>query len=104
MKHGERSPLSGATVMILPGVTHPQVDSFGGSAYRVEDWADRVLGKSWMDATGNPAALIYAMRTGLSGNIPTDDDVLYGKVGSLGHLVHVSEVTDIPVVPQPPAA
>ena len=72
-------------------VKHAQDPNFGGSDYRVEDWWDRVAGKSWMDCNGNPACLIFAMRSGLAG-LPTDDEVLYGKVGSFGHLVHISEI------------
>jgi hypothetical protein len=63
----------------------------GEETFRLEDWWDRVAGQSWMDSDGNPAALHYAMRAGLNG-LPTDDEVVYGKVGSFGHLVHVSEI------------
>lgn len=59
--------------------------------FDVEDWWDRVAGKSWMDCDGNPAALKYAMRSGFS-KLPLDNEVVYGKVGSYGHLVHVSEL------------
>jgi len=58
----------------------------------IEDWADRVFGKSWMFMDGNPAALVYAMRAGLAG-LPTDDEVVYGKTRSgRSHLVHVREI------------
>jgi hypothetical protein len=63
-----------------------------GSEFRVEDWWDRVAGRSWQVATGNPAALEYGMRSGLTG-LPLDDEVVYGKnEGGFGHLVHVSEL------------
>lgn len=91
--HLEPSPLAGKTVKIKTHVTHPQNPNFGGSDYRVEDWNDRVMGKSWMYATGNPAALIYAMRAATAKpRLPVDDEVLYGKVGGLGHLAHISEI------------
>ena len=91
--HTQSSELAGKIVKIKKDVTHPQVPGFGGSEYRVEDWWDKLTGKSWMDSDGNPACLIYAMRTGMSNNhIPTDDEVLYGKVGPFGHLVHISEI------------
>lgn len=94
--HKEPSPLAGKTVKIKAHVTHPQNPNFGGSDYRVEDWNDRVIGKSWMYADGNPAALVYAMRTGTASHeVPIDDEVLYGKVGSFGHLVHISEIEEI---------
>jgi hypothetical protein len=81
------------TVKIRADATHFQVDRFGGSEYRVEDWWDRVYGSSWMDAQGNPAALVYALRSASqSYGVPLDDEVLYGKIGPFGHLVHVSEI------------
>lgn len=65
----------------------------GDEQIRIEDWWDRVTGGSWMDANGNPAALMYAMRSGITG-LPIDNEVLYGKDSQgLGHLLHVSEVT-----------
>lgn len=66
----------------------------GEQQYRVEDWWDHqsVYGGSWMDATGNPAALKYAARSGVSG-IPCDDEVVYGHwANGIGDLVHVSEI------------
>ena len=86
MIHPEASPLAGSIVRIKKDAKHPQIPDFGGSEYRVEDWWDRVGGKSWLDC-GNTACVVYAMR-----GLPVDDDVLYGKIGHLGHLVHVSEI------------
>jgi hypothetical protein len=70
------------------------VKGVDGTEIRVEDWWDRVSGGSWQTAQGNPAALHYAIRTGLAGlgYVPPDDEVVYGKIGGLGHLVHVSEL------------
>lgn len=62
-----------------------------GAEIHVEDYWDRVTGGSWMFANGNPAALQYAMRSVFAG-LPTDDEVVYGKVDGLGHIVHVSEL------------
>lgn len=90
MNHPEPHPLAGQTVRIKEGVEHPQF-RIGGAEYRVEDWWDRVAGKSWMVCQGNPACLIYAMRSGFA-RIPTDNEVLYGKVNGLGVLVHKSEI------------
>lgn len=84
MIHKETHPLAGQTVK-LAGKT------FNGSEVRIEDWWDRVYGKSWMDSEGNPAALNYAFRAGSDG-LPLGDDVVYGKIGGLGHLIHVSEI------------
>ncbi len=95
MLHNDPSPLAGTTVRIKEHVTHAQVDNFGGAEFRVEDWWDCVSGDSWMNAKGNPACLVYAMRTGSATyGVPMDDEVLYGKVGGFGHLLHISELED----------
>ena len=96
MIHSERSVLAQQKVRIKEWVKHPQSQSFGGSEILIEDWWDRVGTCSWMVAKGNPACLIYAMRTGLSERlIPTDDEVLYGHTSNgLGHLIHISEIEE----------
>jgi hypothetical protein len=89
VKHLEPHPLAGQTVKA-------EIRDQGGNAvvdYRIEDYWDRVVGQSWMDSAGNPAALVYAMRSAMAG-LPLNDEVLYGKVGSFGHLVHVSELVE----------
>jgi len=96
-KHNESSEHAGNVVRIRSDATHPQVPDFGGSEFRVKDWWDRVTGGSWMFAKGNPAAIVYAMRSSFqSYDIPIDDEVLYGKIGSFGHLVHATEITEAP--------
>lgn len=85
----------GTTVKLHDWAEHFQFDGFGGSEVRIEDTWENVTGGSWMNATGNPAALVYAMRSGTSkGRIPLNDDVWYGKLGSLGVLVHEVEIND----------
>lgn len=80
------SDLAGKTVKIRKG-------KLSGLDYKVEDWWENVYGKSWMVSDGNPAAMKYAMRTGLQAfGIPNNDDVLYGKIGLYGELVHTSEL------------
>lgn len=77
--------LAGKTVKIVKG-------KFKDCDYRVEDyWINVNGGTGWGDSVGNPACLQYAMRAGMEG-LPTDDKVLYGKIGRLGYLVHVSEI------------
>ena len=88
--HNKPSELAGTTVKISDTAKHFQVEDFGGSEFRVEDWWDRVAGKSWTRCDGNPAC-IYAFRAGTS-SLPPDDEVLYGKIGAFGHLVHISEI------------
>jgi hypothetical protein len=89
--HNISSELSGKTVTIKADAEHFQVSDFGGSEFRVEDWWDRVYGKSWSKSDGNPAALVYCFRAGFLG-LPLDDEVLYGKIGPFGHLIHISEI------------
>lgn len=102
MIHNTPSPLAGKTVTLKPDAI-PDVradaipDVRGGEtiAIQIEDWWDRVAGSSWMWAQGNPACMIYAIRTGFAdGDIPIDDEVLYGKIDGLGYLVHVSEIEE----------
>lgn len=93
MMHKQSSELAGKTVKISAGVIHPQFEKFGGEDYRIEDYWDKVSGKSWVLGAeeGNMACVIYAMRVGIS-KLPWDDNVFYGKVGPFGHLVHQSEI------------
>lgn len=93
MIHSEPHELSGQTVKLTADFSDRSGELQPGMEYRVEDYWDRVSGGSWMNATGNPAAMKYAMRSGLSVKpIPIDNEVLYGKIGAFGHLIHVSEV------------
>ena len=94
MIHNDKSELAGQTVKVAEWVKHPQNKNFGGIDILIEDWWDRVSGGSWMFAQGNPACLVFAMRTGFSERpIPTNNEVLYGKTpDGLGHLVHISEL------------
>jgi len=85
----DRHPLAGETVSL--NVTALGDGLTDGCEFTVEDWWINVGGRSWMDSVGNPACLQYAARAGVGG-LPTDDRVLYGKVGPYGHLVHESEL------------
>lgn len=53
-------------------------------------WKD-ITGQSWRHSDGNPAAIVYAIRSGAA-RIPPNDDVYYVKVSGLGYLVHESEI------------
>jgi hypothetical protein len=87
----EKHPLAGKTVTLKLAA---DTEGINGKEFRVEDYWQNVAGKSWMDCQGNPACLVYAMRSAF-GALPMDNNVVYGKVGPFGHLVHVSElVTD----------
>lgn len=93
----ERFKYAGETVKIKNGVGKGfQVGDMSGMDFIIEDWCENVIGCSWMNANGNPAALEYAMRHSLYGdnnNVPMfSNDVVYGKIGSLGHLLHINEL------------
>jgi hypothetical protein len=94
MTHKEKHPRAGETVKVQFTGGHPQIP---GSAttpvdITIEDWWDKLTGKSWMFSGGNPACIVYAIRGGVN-QLPTDDDVFYGKSEQgFGHLVHSSEV------------
>lgn len=94
MIHSSPSPYAGKVIRLQAWVRHPQDRDFASRSFTVKDWWDRVSGTSWMFAKGNPACLVYAVRTGFSSvPIPTDDEVLYGHTSNgLGHLIHICEV------------
>lgn len=79
--HSEPHPLAGQAVRLADGDTQAVV----------EDWADRVFGRSWMDMDGNPLAFTYAVRSAADG-LPIDNNVLYCKLDNTAYLVHVSEL------------
>lgn len=79
--HAEPSPYAGHHLRISSG-------ALSGFTFHVEDWWDRVAGKSWKFCDGNPACIDYALRE----RTPLDDEVLYGKIGGLGKLVHISQL------------
>jgi hypothetical protein len=86
--HPYPHPLAGQTVTVRADL---HGEGPGPHDFQVEDWNDRLFGRSWMHMEGHPASLAYAMRSAVGG-LPLDDEVVYGKVGCLGHLVHVSEI------------
>lgn len=97
MRHGfgarPKHPLAGKTVTLeIAGVDPDQIH---GQQYTIEDWVQNVTGQSWMVMQSNPAALKYAIRSGFSGLLPTDNEVVYGKVGGFGHMIHDSELGEV---------
>lgn len=67
---------------------------FKDSEYIVEALWDKLTGKSWMVSDGNPAALEYAMRSGLEGDNHYDDNVWYGHLreSGMGKLIHETQI------------
>ena len=94
MLHEKEFHMAGQKVKINKEVKHQQNPNFGGSNFIIEDWWDRVSGKSWMECGSNPAAFVYMLRSLESERIlPMDDEVVYGKTDDgLGHIVHISEL------------
>lgn len=95
--HDKPHPLAGRTVTLDKKADDPARHMvMPGSEYRIEDWWDRVSGQSWMYSQGNPAAIQYAMRSGMrcamGAAVPSDDEVVYGHIDGMGHLLHVSEL------------
>lgn len=88
LSHPSPHPLAGHTVTVKADLHGEQAAEH---EFTVDDWNDRVFGQSWMFMEGHPASLVYAMRSAMAG-LPTDNEVVYGKVQGLGHLVHVSEI------------
>lgn len=86
----EKSKLAGKTVKLKINQEHDNVKT--GASYIVEDWWINVGGQSWMGClNGNPACMIYGVRSGFAG-LPIDDKVLYGKIAGAGYLIHESEI------------
>lgn len=83
--HQHAHPLAGQSVQVKGGF-------FAGQTYLIEDWWDRVAGRSWMVSDGNPACIEYAMT---SFGKPIDDEVVYGKIGGLGKLIHVCDLPSV---------
>jgi hypothetical protein len=87
----DKHPLAGQTV-ILKCKEDP--DKLNGKEFVIEDWWMNVSGKSWMFAAGNPACLKYAIRSAIA-ELPINNKVIYGKIGSFGHLIHESELGEV---------
>lgn len=56
----EKFRFAGQTVKV-----RNEIPKFGGADFIIEDyWQNVTGGLSWMDSNGNPAAMMYAIRTG----------------------------------------
>lgn len=94
-KNREKCPYAGLTVKIKAdvGIDPMTGHDLGNQDFTIEDYWENVYGLSWMHSDGNPAALLYAIRTGMRGGaVPINNDVLYGKIGMMGYLFHISEL------------
>jgi hypothetical protein len=95
MIHEQVSEFAGKKVKIKETSKHNQDANFGGSEFFVEDWWDKLSGKTWGSCEGNPACIVYSLRV-IDNDLPLDNEVVYGKTpDGLGHLLHVSEIEKI---------
>ena len=85
---------AGKTVRLIESATHFQYPEFGGQEFHVEDLDEVVFGQSWGFMTGNPAAMVYGMRSA-ENNLPLGGRVYYGKLGAMGCLIHEDEIAGI---------
>ena len=91
--HEKSHKFAGKTVKLKEDIQHPQFGNIGGKEVQIEDYWDKVYGMSWKVSDGNPAAMIYGIRTGTSDKvIPMDDEVVYGKLNGLGLLINEVEI------------
>lgn len=95
MSHTEVHQHAGRTMTLAkPLRIKPPIGIYDGTIV-VEDWWDRISGVSWKFSNGNPAAMIYGIRSAFA-ELPMDDEVVYGKDEyGFGHLVHVSELGEV---------
>jgi hypothetical protein len=85
MMHSERHPLAGSVVAVFPQAALHELE------FHLEDWWDRVSGKSWQGVPATVTELSYSRRVSAEG-LPPDDEVVFGRIYDSGHLMHVSEL------------
>lgn len=79
--------------VLQKGKTYRIIDGkFKDEEYVLEGLWHEITGKSWMDSDGNPAALEYAIRSGMEGDKHFDNNVYYGHIGLFGKLIHASQI------------
>lgn len=92
--HTAPHPLTGQQVTLRPGTRLPHHTGQAPITFRVEDWADRVLGKPWASIEGHSAVTAYGKRAANAG-LPQDNEVLYGRDAfGMRHLVHTTEIDE----------
>jgi hypothetical protein len=83
--HSKPHPRAGKTVAV----------SFRGStrsvSFRLEDWHDRVFGKSWQDAPVDVVERDYSFRVSAD-YLPRDNEVVYGMLSGSRYIVHATEL------------
>ena len=88
MAHHEPSLLAGKTVKVRHG-------RLAGRDFYVEDWIDRAPGINveWAnsDVLSSNAIFMLFLRKEIE-HLPSDNNVLYGRIGSWPYAVHLSEL------------
>lgn len=92
MIHDTIHPMSGARVRIKMKTPDRTLDGLEHD-FRIEDWADRVMGRSIWDSAGNFAIMNYAMRRP-DAMASFSDECVYGKVDGLGYIIHTDEIVE----------
>jgi hypothetical protein len=92
--HAERHPLASQVVVLNARAEDHTGRVIPGEEFEIEDWADRLWGKSWMEMTGDEAARHYAIRSA-HGRMPIDNEVVYGHIEGECALVHASELGEL---------
>lgn len=86
MKHQNASELSGQEVAVVAG-------RYAGMIFSIEDWWDRVSGRSWGDRPWSAEQMVYAARMVRDRRPPPpDEEVLCGKIGGVPVLIHLTEI------------
>lgn len=96
MSHPTTHPLAGQTVYLRVNRRDPTLGlAVTGAQFTVQDWWDRVAGRSWnatqLNLTQLRPTMHYAIRVAYC-DLPIDDDVVYGTIGEVDYLIHNSEI------------
>ena len=60
----------------------------------IEDKDTALWSRGWGMQDGNPACMLFGMRSGMEG-LPWGGVVYYGKIGGFGELVHETELEEV---------
>jgi hypothetical protein len=89
--HPERHPYANRVVLLSNNAQDPlDRKVVPGTDFVVLDWADRCFGSPWRTVR-YPVTGAYAVRVELA-ELPIDDEVVYGRIGSTYYLVHETEL------------
>ena len=88
-----RTDYRGQTFRVKDTVKDYSSQQISGKDITILGYWDELTGTGWGESHGNMAACMFAFRMGLAGYPPpSNDQVLYGKIGSLSYLVCIDEL------------